>query len=194
MFRATLTRFFATHALALVILGTGATAAAGETPAFLRGSEFDVQAQRTGIEALLLYSIAVTESGASVGHGFVAPSPYAIRVNESDLNQAYYPATRAEAEKILSDLLHAGRSNIDVGLMQVNLRWHGDRVQKPLALLDPTTNLRIGADILYDTMLSSPGDIVTAIGRYHSWTADRGRLYAERVIRLYKTIKTQKGA
>lgn len=177
--------------VALVILCSSA-AAAPKTPEFLVGSEFDAQAKRTGIEALLLYSIAVTESAESIGRGLIAPSPYAIRVNGKELNRAYYPESRPEAEKVLTELLQAGHSNLDIGLMQVNLRWHKDRVKTPFELLDPTTNVRVGADILYETMASSPGDIVTAIGRYHSWTSDIGRPYAERVIRLYKAIKNDK--
>lgn len=184
-FRHSLTIF----TLALAIACPGAFAQSEQTPEFLRGSIFDAQAARTGIESLLLYSIALVESGASRGRGLVAPSPYAIRVNERSLNRAYYPSDRAEAQALLAELLEAGYTNIDVGLMQINLRWHGHRVKEPANLLDPAENISIGTDILYDAMLSSPSDVLTAVGRYHSWRPELGRPYAERVIRIYRSLK-----
>ena len=42
--------------------------------------------------------------------------------------------------------IHRGKS-IDVGLLQVNTRWHGHRVDRLESLLDPKINLGVGAAI-----------------------------------------------
>lgn len=165
-----------------------ASAASAESPyvpAFLVGSIFERHAQKSGIDALLLYSIAMAESGATKSKGYAAPHPLAIRAS----NKAYYPANKKEAESILNSLLGEGKRNIDVGLMQVNIRWHGSKVQSPVDLLDADTNLAVASQILLTAMRSSPGDIAVAIGRYHNWKdLERAQRYSQRVLRLYKAI------
>lgn len=191
----TVTNYVARTAVALCLaiafaLAPTQTKANTYVPNFLKGSLFEEQANRTGIDALLLYSIAITESGASKGAGNAGPTPNAIRVSEKTLDKAFYPSTRAEAEQILKELIDDGRKNIDVGLMQINLRWHGHRVSDPASLLNPSINLKVSADILYEAMQSSPNSVMTAIGRYHNWeNLELAHNYAEKVVRLYQTIK-----
>jgi hypothetical protein len=78
---------------------------------------------------------------------------------------------------------------IDVGLMQVNLRWHGHHVSAT-ELLDGRRNLEIAADILAEALRSAPGDAELGVGRYHQWR-DEGvaRRYGRRVLALLQRLQ-----
>lgn len=134
---------------------------------------------------MLLYSVALVESAYGTASASVAPHPFALRVASQP---GIYPPTREDAEHRLSDLLRQHRS-IDVGIMQVNLRWHGHRVDRPVDLLDPRTNLRVGAQILAEAMAST-SDRQVGIGRYYTWSDDEAsRRYGERVLHYYENIR-----
>ena len=165
-------------AIALTAAGSLQASSAIYDSAFGRiGAEFN-------IDPLLLYAVALTESGhGSQGH--IAPHPYALRV--ASLPGAY-PRDRAAAERQLQEWLASYRS-IDVGLMQVNLRWHGHRVSDPTALLDVETNIRVGAQILSEAM-ASHDDPYIGIGRYYTYSDDNAsRRYGERVVHFYQNLQ-----
>lgn len=172
---------------AAVTFGSGMAAA--EQPFvsnFLRGSVFEAASQDSGIDALLLYAIAVTESNRAHGQGMAGPDPLAIRA----CGQAHYPKTRELAEQKLKEIMSSGCTNVDVGLMQVNLRWNGSRVDSPFLLFDAQINANTGSKILYEAMQSSPHDIRTAIARYHNWSMPEvGGAYADTVLSLYAALK-----
>lgn len=138
-------------------------------------------AESVGVDPFLLYAIALMESGRLEGESQIAPWPWALNVE----GEAFFPTSRDEAVQLLA--AHHGKS-VDVGLMQVNIRWHGHRVTSPRDLLEPTTNLKIGATILKEALDSEPGDLTVGLGRYHSASPDRGRAYAQTVIALYRHL------
>jgi soluble lytic murein transglycosylase-like protein len=116
----------------------------------------------------------------------VTPWPWAI--NKS--GKSIIPASQQEARAILNKTLIEGGRNIDVGLMQVNLYWHGHRVGKPEHLLNPVTNLQIGALVLAEAIQSAPHDLVLGIGRYHSWQNTEAAVsYGRRVLAVANQIR-----
>ena len=143
---------------------------------------WSVAAQSAGLDdPLILRAIALAESGLVNDQGFIEPWPWALNIE----GRAYFPASRDEAAALLS--AHQDRS-VDVGLLQINIRWHGHRVDDPKALLDPVTNLEIGAEILNEALASASGDLTTGIGRYHSSDLDRGHAYARTVLAFYRYL------
>lgn len=141
----------------------------------LRGTVFERAGLASAVDPLLIYAVALLESGFGNGKGTIAPWHWTLRAQT-----AYYPNTRREAESKLFDLLKGGRI-IDIGAMQINLRWHGHRVAKPDDLLDPSTNIHLGAQILAEAIASAPGDLELGIGRYHNWSdQSRARNYGAR--------------
>lgn len=147
-------------------------------------SVFGEVAQARGLDPHLLYAVALTESahGAS---GDVAPHPYALRVADQP---GRYPDSQTDAHAQLQTLLQSYRS-VDVGAMQINLRWHGHRVDDPAELLDLRTNLSVGADILTEAMASSDDPLI-GIGRYYTYSDDAAsRRYGERVQTFYQNLK-----
>lgn len=151
----------------------------------LRGTVFERSGVASGVDPLLIYAVALLESGFGRGKGAIAPWHWTLRAQT-----AYYPESRQEAEHKLQDLLKEGRL-IDVGAMQVNLRWHGHRVAKPADLLDPSINSHVGGQILAQSIASAPGDRELGIGRYHNWTNDsRARNYGARALAVFANLKT----
>ena len=73
----------------------------------------------------------------------------------------------------------------------MNIRWHGHRVDRLESLLDPKTNLGVGAAILKEALASAPGDLTTGIGRYHSTRPERAKAYARTVLSLYRHLLHQ---
>lgn len=154
----------------------------------LQGSIFGRVGKEERIDPVLLYAVALIESAKGIGGGNIAPSKWALRTPEG----AIYPATADKAQAELERLMNRHGGLIDVGLMQVNLRWHGHRVSKPEDLLDPETNVRVGTRILIEAILSSPGDMELGIGRYHSWSDKvRARNYGQRVLAVWQNIKSK---
>lgn len=139
-----------------------------------------------GLDPLLLYSVSLAESAYGIGEkGKIAPHAWTLRASK-----AHYSKTKDEAEATLQSYIDAGTTLVDIGLMQVNLRWHGQRVTNPSDLLDPITNVRVAADILSEAINSAKGDITLGIGRYHHWgDEDRARNYGERVLAIYRNLQ-----
>jgi hypothetical protein len=151
----------------------------------LKGTRWEAVAARHGLDPLVLYAVALLESRRAAGPNAFSPWPWTIRSPEGP---RFY-ADKATAAADLS-VLAARYRNIDVGLMQVNLRWHGERVPAPDALLDARTNLAVAADILAEAIRSVPGDPALGIGRYHQWRDERvARSYGRRVLALVAALR-----
>jgi hypothetical protein len=142
-------------------------------------------AMEKGVDPYLLYAVALLES-ARVSDGLAAPWPWALNRGGKTL----YPENPEQAIAQLRASLAERNMMIDVGLMQVNLRWHGRRVDKPEDIIDPVINLRIGADILAEAIASAPGDLALGVGRYHSWRdLDAAYRYGRKVLLIADWIR-----
>ncbi|WP_288357084.1 transglycosylase SLT domain-containing protein [uncultured Pseudomonas sp.] len=148
--------------LLLQVMALGALAAETPPPAY------QLAAYRAGIPSEVLYSVALQESGTRLlGRGQqLVPWPWTLNV----AGAGYRFATRADACTALLDALKTvGAKRVDVGLMQINMGWHGDRFGRgasPCLALDPYKNLQVGTDILAE-LRAEGGDWVTVAGRYH---------------------------
>lgn len=163
---------------------------AGKSAGFsLAGTAFEKAGHQHQIDPLLLYSVALLESGYGHGKGTVGPWHLTLRSPRS----AFYLDTPLEAKKTLLSIL-AKTSLVDVGAMQVNIKWNGFRVTAPTDLLDLATNIEVGASILMEAIQSSPNDLVLGLGRYHNWSDEkRARNYGSRVLAVHSNLKAMKG-
>ncbi len=155
----------------------------------LQNSFWGSAANYAGINVATLYSIAVQESGMRWSDGTFRPWPWTLYVNVGKngvkAGARRYPSKQA-AEQALLNLIRQGIRNVDVGLMQVNLYWHGDKVANDLSLLDPRTNITVAARYLKE--LKAQHNISQTVGRYHSKTEKKGRPYANHVKKYEKII------
>ena len=163
-----------TAALAALLALPTATAAAwsdGELRSWLRASS--ATERRYAMPHGLLRAMALVESG----RGGI---PWAWTLNVD--GRARYYKSRAEAVRAL---LAAPRHKTDVGLMQVNLGWHGRRFARPADALDPRRNLEAAAAFLAE-LHAEHGTWTTAVGRYHGGGSERRRRY---VCRVYEALR-----
>lgn len=144
-------------------------------------------ARQQQLDPYILYAVALVESGNNDDHATITPWPWAI--NKS--GKPIISVSKQDAERVLAKSLAEGNRKVDVGMMQVNLYWHGHKVDKPEQLLNPVTNLEIGAKVLAEAIQSSPNNLELGIGRYHSWqNAQAAVQYGQRVIALANQIRT----
>lgn len=169
--------------LAVISCAHSTASAAGSTAFEIHGTVFEKAGIEYNVDPVLLYSVALVESAVDGRQGFIKPSPWTLRTSVP-----YYGKSREEAEKELLRLLKKSRS-VDVGMMQINTRWHSHRVNRITDLLDPLTNVRVGAQILSENISRYPQDAALAVGRYHSADPVRARRYANYVFRVYTAIK-----
>ncbi|WP_404357156.1 transglycosylase SLT domain-containing protein [Methylotuvimicrobium sp. KM1] len=120
-------------------------------------------AHEYGIPPRVLYSVALQESRMRLRSRQTRPWPWTLNVAGVPRR---YP-TRIAAYIGLTQYLKQGIRSIDVGLMQVNWRYHQDKLGNPWQALDPYHNVRTGAKILASEYRESQ-DWFEAIGRYHS--------------------------
>ncbi|NBS17109.1 MAG: lytic transglycosylase domain-containing protein [Gammaproteobacteria bacterium] len=140
-----------------------------------------------GVDPYLLYAVALTESSREI-EGLQSPWPWALHQG----GRTYYPRSSREALAIIRQHRQEDHDLIDVGLMQVNLRWHGHRVKDLADLIDPKTNLNLGASILREAMDSSPNNLPLGIGRYHAWRDQKAaERYGHRVLALRNLLAAQ---
>lgn len=162
--------------------------ACADSSGFLQGSVYEKVGKETGIDPGLLYSVSLLESAARSGResgvSYIAPSPYAIRGPGGSV----YPATYDDAvNELKRQISRYGKRRLDIGLMQINGQ-HWSRVDRPEELLNPYTNVKIGAELLQDALDREKDDLELAIGHYHSPTEWRARSYGSRVLAVYDNI------
>lgn len=171
-------------AIALTLTLMASPASLPEAEASLSGTMYEAPALEYDLDPALLYSVALAESARGADSG-LQPWPYTLRV----LTEAgFYGKSREEAARQLEAYL-AKHGSVDIGIMQVNTRWHGHRVEDVTQLLDPSVGLRVGAEILREAIDSAPGDLVLGVGRYHNWAdEERARNYGQRILAIYENI------
>jgi soluble lytic murein transglycosylase-like protein len=150
---------------------------------------FDIFENKYFIPRDTLYSIAIKESGrAHPVHKIKMPWPWAINVGGA----SYYFDSKQEAVNFVKHQIIKGKDNIDVGCMQVSLKYHAHAFQTLEDAFDPKMNIAYAASFLrskYDNFHSWH----KAIAHYHSATFELGYKYKQDVINiasnmhLYKT-------
>ncbi|MBA4209172.1 MAG: hypothetical protein C0454_06555 [Parvibaculum sp.] len=131
----------------------------------------------------LLAAVAMAESGRySPKTGKSRAWPWTINAE----GKAYYFNSKREAVAKTQQLLDSGMRSIDVGCMQVNLRYHPHAFASLDEAFDPMVNMAYGAEFLMD-LRERTGSWQQAVANYHSQTAWRGGRYFARVIRIWKT-------
>lgn len=157
-----------------------------DSAAFLQGTVWARVAAHHGLDPVLLYSVALKETRHRAGVQVSAPWPFTLRGPQGS---QFHPSRAAAAQALQRLMARHAPLAIDVGLMQINLRWHGDKVSDPAQLLDAQTNLEIAAAILVDAIHSAPGDLELGVGRYHHWKHDTiARAYGRSVLNMVRSL------
>ncbi len=156
-----------------VCLMTGPCVVASEIP-----TAYYQVARANDIPADIFYAIALTESGRSVGTDQVfRPWPWTLNIH----GKGIFFRNRHSAWRATQAAIAQHQTLVDIGLMQVNWRYHRDRLIDPWRALDPHQNLQVAAEILLDCY-ERLTDWWASVGCYHApANPDRARRYRERV-------------
>ncbi len=118
-------------------------------------------AQKHGIPAKVLYSLALGESKARLTSGQVRPWPWTLNVR----GKPYFYASYDEACRALHRFMTQTHL-VDIGLTQHNWRWQKAHFSSPCAVFDPVANLNHAATLLLEGKRKH-GNWVNAAGYFH---------------------------
>lgn len=135
----------------------------------------EAAAARHGIPEGVMAAIARTESG---GGPRASAWPWTLNMG----GEGMYLESAGAALARLRAVLDEGRSNVDVGCMQVNWRWHGEAFDSLEQMIDPAANTEYAARFLVD-LWRREGTWEAAVQAYHSSDPERGAAYLARVER-----------
>lgn len=142
-------------------------------------------ANETGIPAGVMASIARVEAGYNWPSGEVKAWPWTVnRSGKSD-----YFQSKVEMTEVVEAAILSGEDNIDLGCMQINLRWHGDHFSTLDDMIDPERNIQYAAGFLLE-LRDTHGSWQKAISHYHSADPDRGRAYFAKVNAAFESRET----
>ena len=150
-----------------------------------QGGSWDDAQRLSGVPKETIYAIALRESGMTYKDKLFRPWPWTVNSPRGSMRLA----SKEEAYREIKKLMLDGVTNIDVGLMQINVRWHWNTI-KDLDILDPKVNLMTAANLLRNEMVASNGDVKKAVSRYHSRRKDAGAVYSFNVLNLENQVKS----
>jgi hypothetical protein len=130
-----------------------------------------------GIPAGLMTAISTVESGR-YDPALQANLAWPWTINAEGSGSHF--DSKADAVAEVTALLAGGMESIDVGCMQINLRWHPDAFASLDDAFDPAINADYAARLLLQ-LFEQHGDWPSAIGYYHSPTDWRQENYQAKV-------------
>ena len=134
---------------------------------------------RHGIPNNLLLAIGLQEAGTRRNGQFTV---WPFAVNAAGTGRLF--DTRAAALDWVRERQNAGVTSIDVGCMQINLRWHPEAFASTAHGFDPRSNVDYAARFL-KRLHGRTGDWMQAAGAYHSFEPKYRDAY---LARLQKNI------
>lgn len=152
------------------------------------GSFWEAGAKVAGIPEQKLYAIAIQESGMKMRDGKIRPWPWTVNSPEGPRRFD----TKEEAYAHIRQLVQRGITNIDIGALQVNLKYHWQRIRHR-DILDPKTNILTASEILKEEMENANGNIKRAVANYHSHRPAKGSQYESSVAQYEQWISDSLG-
>ena len=124
--------------------------------------------QRNRIPRGLLSAIAGVESDFN---------PYAVNI----AGKTVIASNQEEAAKTIKNAVNQGVTNIDIGIAQINYRWHKDNFKNIEEMLNPATNIEYAAKLLL-SLFKQHGTWHKAIRHYHSANPNHHKQYSRKVV------------
>lgn len=160
-----------------------------ETTAQLCADQTARLEQSEAIPTHLLTAISLVETGRGQSG---SPEIFAWPWTVTALGRGQHFDSKEEALAEVEILLTEGVRNIDVGCMQVNLKYHPNAFATLAEALDPKANTRYAARFL-KRLHKSNNNWMKAVGAYHSSTPDKNLKYRAKLVRLWNKTRAIKG-
>ena len=133
----------------------------------------------------ILLGIGLQEAGTRINKQLVV-WPWAINAE----GRGSFFDTKARAINWVQEQLDGGMRSIDVGCMQVNLRWHPDAFNDLDDAFTPEINVDYAARLLL-SHYNATGNWRSASGRYHSKTPEKQEIYLANLERNIRVANAQ---
>ena len=133
-----------------------------------------VQEVKHRIPSGLLLAVIKTESNLN---------PFALNINGKPMYFRY----KDEAIKAINEAISYGIVNIDIGISQINYRWHGENFTSIDSMLSIDTNISYAAEHLSNLKLKH-GDWHKALRHYHSAKPIHHKVYSRKVVACWLGI------
>lgn len=153
-----------------------------DTPAAIQ-AQCAVTSYADGIPPDLLLAIAITESGRAG-----RPWPWTLDVD----GDPFYLPSRAALLREAQQALRNGHTQIDIGPMQVDWRYHGALFPSLASVTHPFMNIAAAGHILAH-LETRTGNWWQAVALYHSGTPALGRPYMWHVYHIYRRLRATGG-
>lgn len=166
---------------AMLIGLLGAQAAA--SPATLCEEAAQIASHQSGVPLSILRAVTLAETGHTQanGAGFDA-WPWAVM---ADLKGHWFP-DQYTAIAFAEEQVAQGKTNVDIGCFQLNMRWHATAFESVTDMFSPQKNALYAARFLQD-LYAETGDWRAAVGRYHSRNESRAEAYVRRLEKIFNT-------
>lgn len=133
----------------------------------------------------LLQTISSVETGRwDIADSAVVSWPWTVNAK----GKGMHFETKEEAVAAVKQLQAEGVESIDVGCMQISLKYHQNAFQTIEDALDPEKNVEYSAQFLAK-LYQSKKNWQSAAMAYHSKTPSRGQRYKVRLINRFEKIK-----
>jgi len=137
----------------------------------------------------LLQAISLVESGrwferTSAAKGEIIAWPWTVTTG----GKGHFLPNRVDAIAFVQSLQASGVENIDVGCMQINLKYHPKAFSSIAHAFDAHANAAYAADFL-KTRHAVSRSWLQAAGDYHSTTPKLNKSYRAKVSKLWKQTK-----
>ena len=119
-------------------------------------------AQESTVPRAVLMKIARLESGRKVNKKFVS-WPWTL----NNGGRGYFLNSKADALDLLTKLSNSGKTNVDVGCMQLNIKWHAKYFSNFSEMISPAHNTLYAAKYL-EQLYKETGSWMKAVKYYHS--------------------------
>lgn len=139
------------------------------------------QEQKSAIPPFLLHAISLIESGRLAPDKTVRAWPWTVMAQ----GKGRYYKTKREAVNAVKRLKKQGVRNIDVGCMQVNLKYHPKAFKNLEEAFDPYKNTAYSAKFLTD-LRRDYNSWTKAVGYYHSREHIRSKGYRNKVLKAWR--------
>lgn len=140
---------------------------------------------RDEAKARAMASIAMNESQYG---GY--PWPWTLNIE----GKSYYFKSKEQAYEALKTAINTGHVSVDIGICQVNWKYHARRFQSLWDALDPAKNIAVSNAILTE-LYERHRNWAKAIACYHNCSDPiRGANYVNRYIKNWNDVTKSKGS
>ena len=145
--------------------------------------------KNSGIPDGLLGSIARVESGRINKNGVKRAWPWTLNL----AGDSKFFDNKSQTLEYLNNAINEGKTNIDIGCMQINYKWHKNNFPTIETMLDPKSNINYAIEFLNE-LFERHNSWEDAVKHYHSATKSLNTKYYRKVARVFSSIRNEESS